>query len=320
MPTSGSLDKIEEDLPENLSAAEKISAIDRALSWAPLDWLLYFRRGLIGLDHPDIYNHSEADFNRVLFFEQSTVEIPTYIGDLYIHRDFSESMRAWRQLLQRQTAAYKRNQFFEFIDYPNLNENERYEITTLAGDDPELQVTAILYQNSSDFNWYFPKLLEKNPSLHGVSDPILRQVFDRWCREGDVDKFIKEWPLHPEWQEAGWRAYARALAKTGHERDAVMTALRCMTMPDMPHLPAPQDLDYATNQFQANPQDPFLGILLYSAQKSRGLNDQAIGTLLTLIKLPQHPSYIPYLLAKDLLQANQDKAAWQVLDPVLDDQ
>jgi len=124
---------------------------------------------------------------------------------------------------------------------------------------------------------------------------------------GDVDQFIKEWPLHPEWQEPGWRAYARALAKTGHERDAVTTALRFMSAPNIPNPPAPQDLDNAANQFQANPQDLYSGILLYSAQKSKGLNDQALATLLALAKLPQRPSYIPYLLAKDLLQADQDK-------------
>jgi hypothetical protein len=214
----------------------------------------------------------------------------------------------------------KREELFESIDYQNLDEKERYEITTLAGDDPDLQAVAVIVQNSSDFEWYFQRLLDTNPSLQGVSKPYLRRLLDRWEAEGDVDLFIKEWPLHPEWQEPGWRAYARALAKTGHERDAVTTALSFMPAPNIPDLPASQDLDNAANQFRVNPQDPYSGILLYSAQKSKGLNDQALNTLLTIAKLPQPPPYIPYLLAKDLLLAGQDKAAWQALEPVLDDQ
>ena len=138
--------------------------------------------------------------------------------------------------------------------------------------------------------------------------------------DGDADQFIKEWPLHPEWEEAGWRAYARALAKNGHERDAVTISLRFMPVTSMPNLPASQDLDNAAIQFRANPQDLYSGLILYSIQKSKGLNDQALNTLLTLAKLPQCPSYIPHLLAKNLLQTDQDKAAWQVLVPVLDDE
>jgi hypothetical protein len=143
---------------------------------------------------------------------------------------------------------------------------------------------------------------------------------DRWAGEGDVDQYIKEWPLQPGWQEAGWRAYARALAKTGHERDAAMTVLRFVPAPNMPDFRAPPNLDSAEHRFRANPQDIYIGILLYSAQKSNGLNDQALNTLTTLAKLPHCPAYITYLLASDLLQTNQDKDAWQALEPRLNEQ
>jgi len=319
MPTWGSLDKVKEGLPRTLLGAEQKRICDRALSWAPLDWSLYYQRATIGLVYGDLKS-SEADFNRVLYLDPDSIKVPAYIGSFCEHRDFPEAMRAWRQLLQTQKTPYKREELFESIDYQNLDEKERYEITTLAGDDPDLQAVAVIVQNSSDFEWYFQRLLDTNPSLQGVSKPYLRRLLDRWEAEGDVDLFIKEWPLHPEWQEPGWRAYARALAKTGHERDAVTTALSFMPAPNIPDLPASQDLDNAANQFRVNPQDPYSGILLYSAQKSKGLNDQALNTLLTIAKLPQPPPYIPYLLAKDLLLAGQDKAAWQALEPVLDDQ
>jgi hypothetical protein len=318
MPTCGSLDKVKEGLPRTLLGAEQKRILDRALSWAPLDWSLYCQRATTGLLYGDL--KSEADFNRVLFLDQDSIKAPAYIGSFCEHRDFPEAMRAWRQFLQRQTADYAREEFFEKIDYQNLDEKERYEITTLAGDDPNLQAIVVIAQNSSDFQSHLQKLLDTNPSLQGVSKPCLRKLLDRWVEAGDVDQFINQWPLHPEWQDPGWRAYARALAKTGHEGDAVTTTLRFMPAPNMPQLPASQDLDNAASQFQANPQDPYSGILLYSAQKSKGLNDQALGTLLTIAKLPQPPSYLPYLLAQELLQANQDKAAWQVLEPVLDDQ
>ncbi len=319
MPTQGSLLKLGEPLPKNLSMAASIRVFDRGVSWAPLDWSLYYRRGLIELELPDNNRRAEADFNRALYLEQNSVEVPTGVGGLFVQRDFPEAMRAWKQILLRQKIGYKREEFFENINYDDLNDQERDEVISLAGNDPDLKAVAIIMdRNSPDFSIYLQKLLDTDPSLEGISKPILRRLSDCWSDSSDVDSFIKEWPLHPELQAAGWRAYARALAKKGRERDAATIALRFMSDKDVPNLPVSNDLDDTANQFRANPQDPYKGLLLYSAQKSKGLNDQAINTLLTVANLPQHPSYIPYLLARDLLQANKDKAAWQVLDPVLD--
>ena len=318
MPTRGSLDKVEEALSQNLSLAEKKSILDRSISWAPLNWLLYYQRGLIGLHSPDLTGQSDADFNRALYLAQNSIELPVAIGNECVHYDFPEAMRAWRQLLRK--AGDRREEFFENLNDQNLNEKERYEITTLAGDDPQLQAIAVIHQNAPDFEWYLQNLFDTNPTLQGVSKPCLRRLLDRWIQEGDVDKFINEWPLHPEWWSLGWRAYARALAKTGHERDAVTTALHFISEPSIPNFPAQPDLDNAAKQFRANPQDSYRGILLYFAQKSTGLNDQALNTLLAVAKLPQPPSYISYLLVKDLHQANQDQAAWQTLEPLLQNQ
>lgn len=318
MPTTGSLQKLDLGLPPTMSAFEQLAICNDAVSWAPLDWSLYIQRGTILLSLADL--RSEDDFNRALFLEPHTAQVPIYIGQFCEHRDFPEALRAWRALLQRQKADNRREDFFQGLDYEKLNEQERYQITTLAGNDPQMQAYAVIYQSPSDFQWYLQRLLNINPSLRGLSKPSLRKLLDRWAGEGDVDQFIKQWSLHPEWQEAGWRAYARALAKTGHEKDAVTTALRFLRAPNMQALPATQDLDSATVQFEANPQDSYSGMLLYSAQKSRGLNDQALNTLQTLAKLPHPLPYLPYLLAKDLLETDQDKPAWQVLEPMLDEQ
>jgi hypothetical protein len=180
--------------------------------------------------------------------------------------------------------------------------------------------SSLFFRNPSDFKYYLQKLLDTNPSLQGVSEPRLRGLLDRWAGEGDVDQYVEQWPLQPGWQQAGWQAYARALAKTGHERDAVTTALHFIPASTMPDLQVPPDLDSAENRFRANPQDLYSGILLYSAQKSKGLDDQALNTLVTLAKLPHPPAYITYLLANGLLQTNQDEAAWQVLQPLLNEQ
>ena len=319
MPTRATLSKIEDELPDELSNEQKKAIFDQAISWAPLEWELYLGRGSFGLDHPDIENRSDADFDRALFLEQNSIELPTGIGDLCMQRDFPEAMKAWREILRRQTADYKRDQFFTTMDYKSLDAKQRYEVTTLAGDDPQLQAVSIIAFGAPEFQWYLQKLLDKNPSLDGISPQALRWLFNHWASAGDVDQFVQQWQLHPTWQKAGWRAYAYILNKNGHVRDAVLTALQFIDEKQMPELPASANLDQAAAQFHANPTDIYSGLKLYSVQEGLGLKTEAINTLQTLSTIPKCPSFVSYILAKDLLDAGQDAAAWQALQPILNE-
>jgi hypothetical protein len=318
MPTRASLARIEQSLPPNIPLTEQKTLLDQGISWAPLDWLLYYKRGLVLLQGPEPSDDSSADFNRALFLEQSSIELPIAIGEACRPTNMPEALVAWKELLRR--AGDRREEMFENILYrAGSDEQAHLEIVSLADSDPNLQAIAVYScKNPQEFAWFLQNLLENNPNLNGIKPNNLQPLFNQWVQIGDLAEFIQTWPLHPEWQSAGWRAYTRALAKTGRYQEGVKLALDMMPAPPLPS-PDHLNLNDAALQFQSNPQDPYLGLILYQAQVAFDTKPHAIQTLLTIAKLPNSPQFIQILLARQLLDDNQAQAAWQTLEPLLND-
>jgi hypothetical protein len=248
------------------------------------------------------------------------------IGDACYQTDLPEALLAWKQLFQRahdQRGASGEEQgiFAHLLSLPGLDEKARLEIASLAENDPNLQaVAAYAFHDPQEFGWYLENLLETNPDLEGISPENLRRLLERWSEIGDSAAFLQAWPLHPAWRTPGWRAYVRILGNSGRYREAVTTALENLPAPSIAAPPGSNNVDEARQQYLSNPQDPYYGLMLYLAQMAAGSKDQALQTLIAVTKLPNRPAYLQILLARQLLDGNQDEAAWQALDPVLHDQ
>jgi len=317
MPTRASVAQVESVSFPNAPLAEQKDLLEKSLDWAPLDWALYYRRAVVRMRSPEPENGSDDDFNRALFLEQSSIDLPVAVGEMCRSADPVEALAAWKELLKR--AGTRREEFFQNLyAYPGLEVKTRLELAALAEDDPNLQVVAIINQQPSEFDWMRENFLTANPSLNGVDSSLARKLFDRWAETGDQGALLQEWPLHSEWGSAGWRGYARALAKAGRYKEAVAVGLQQLPAPQMPDFSVHQNSDEALRQYRLNPQDAFAGIKLYFAQTATGDNNAALGTLQEVAKLPRRPAYVPYLLAQSLAKVDQDEAAWQTLEPLFD--
>jgi len=314
MPTSASVDQV-----ENFSGApwaEQNKLLEEALAWAPLDWKLYYLRAVARMQSPQSAESSDDDFSRALFLEQSSIDLPLSVGEACRTADPVETLAAWKELLAR--AGYRREEFYQNLyAYPGLDAKTRLEMAALAGDDPNLQVIAVINQYPAEFNWMLDNFLTANPSLNGVEPALAIKLFDRWGEVGDQATLLQEWPLHSEWRNAGWRGYARALGKGGRYKEAVALALQQMPAPSMPNFGQPQNSAKALRNYQMNPQDAYAGIELYLAQVSAGTNEAALNTLKEIVRLSKHPVYIQYLLAQRLAASDQNEDAWQILEPLL---
>jgi len=315
MPTQASVAQVKESLA-SVSLLKQKELLDRALTWAPLDWQLYDRRALVYMNLPGSMDESDHDFNLALYLEQNSIELPVSIGEVCRRTNFPEALLAWKALLQR--AGPRREDLFEYL-YAGLTVKAKLEATALAGDDPNLEAISVLSEDSPEFDWLLQNLLESNPSLKGVNPPLLKKLFDRWVKVGNVEQFMNNWPLHPEWRDSGWSAFAKGLAQGGRFKEAVNLVLQLMPVPQVPDFDEPQNLEEAARQYRYNPQDPLTGIRLYFAQVSAGMNDQAMDTLTEVARLPNPPDYVRYLLAKNLANTDQSEAAWRTLEPLLNE-
>jgi hypothetical protein len=319
MPTRASVAKVIDSLSPKIALPKQKELLEQSIGWAPLDDKPYYLRALVLMSLPDIPNEKiDDDFNRALFLDQSSIDLPISVGEICRSVDFPESLVAWKALMQR--AGPRREELFENLyGRPNLDLKTRMAMTSLTEDDPSLKAIAVTHEVPPEFDLLLQNLLESNPTLHGISPALLEKLFNRWVEIGNGEEFLESWPLHTEWQVPGWRAFARGLAHSGRFKEAASTALKFMPPPIIPDVSTTQDLTVTERQYLDNPKDSFLGIRLYFAQMSAGLDDKARNTLIEVAKLPQPPPYIRYLLAKNLNAAGQDEAAWQAIEPVIDE-
>jgi O-antigen ligase/tetratricopeptide (TPR) repeat protein len=315
MPTRAAEAAIEAALSRHLPLPQQKELLDRALGWAPLDWLLYYQRAIVCLQTPELAAQSPDDFRRALFLEQNSIKLPLAIEEICRHSDLPEAQVIRRQLLDQANPRDKA--LFADLYDPTLDTSDHHGVSTLAAGDPGLETSAVVRQSGADFDAWRKNLLTANPTLAGVPPALVRELFSRWVETGDVAEFLRQWPLHPEWQTPGWRAYAQALAKTGRYPEAVTAGLQFLDAPRVPEIGAPSSVEEAVAQYQVNPLDVYYGIRLYFAQKQAGQKDEALQTLAAVAKLPHRPDYVAYLLACNLQAAGQDEAAWQVLEPLL---
>jgi len=317
MPTRASLAYVENISFPSAPMVEQKELLERSLRWAPLDWSLYYQRAVMRMQSAQPENGSADDFNRALFLEQSSIDLPIAIGEVCRTADPVEMLEAWQELLKR--AGSRREEYYQNLyGYPGLDVKSRLELAALAGDDPNLQVMAIINQQPAEFNWQLENFLTANPSLNGVAPALATKVFDRWAEVGNTEALFQEWPLHAEWLSVGWRGYARALAKAGRYKEAVALGLQQLPAPHGPDFNSHQSTDELLRQYHASPQDAYVGIKLYFAQRSDGAMESALATLQEIAKLPKRPDYIAYLLAQSLASVGRDEAAWQALAPLID--
>jgi tetratricopeptide (TPR) repeat protein len=287
MPIRGSLSMVEADLAVASSHDRQRVLLDRALGWAPLDWRLYGQRGLWALETGRPGAEAAADFDRALYLDQSSIALPLAIGEIYRPIDFDRAMDCWTDALAR--AGNRREEIYRNLFlYTGLDTKSRLELTTLAGDDPDLRVMAVIYQDASQFDWQRANLLANDPELNDIRTDLLRQFLDRWADAGDVGDFLSEVPRHARWLDADWTSYGKALAEAGQYRAATETFLAHLPAPVVP--PATMSAPEAMARYQNSPRDPWAALQAYVAETGAGQRDQAIETL-RIALLPPRPSF-----------------------------
>ena len=311
MPTRASLLLVQNNFLAKQPDEDKLRLLNQSLNWAPLDWLTYYQRALILMNGEDVNTGGDGDFNRALYLEQNSIDLPFVIGEACRNTDRAEAMIAWKEALRR--GKLRREELFK----------DRFsgllfgELMILADHDPNLEIIAISQLSGTEFDTARQKFLQQNAFLEGIKPARARELFARWQETGDNDELIEQLPLHPEWQAAGWRAYAGALAKAGRYEDAVNSALQHLPAPPSPESVPSVDIDAAQQAHLLQPHDAEVSFELYAAQVAAGQADRALETLKDMAAQPNPPDYVLYLLAQKLVAADQSPAAWQALGPLL---
>jgi hypothetical protein len=132
------------------NANETIAEANRGLAWAPLDWQLYFLRGL---GHAGAKRNREAleDFRRARFLEPNSFEVPYQEGLAWITTHPMLAMTAWRESLRR--AGDERPGLYSRMlsAASQLNPRVNRMLEQFGGTQPDLVLMYLERANRDDF-------------------------------------------------------------------------------------------------------------------------------------------------------------------------
>jgi hypothetical protein len=160
-------------------------------------------------------------------------------------------------------------------------------------------------------------LLQDDPDLGHLTVAQRAQLFDAWWKQGNAVQMMEVIHQHPEWDTETWPYQARYAAKENDFHGACDIVTHWIKPPTVPKNDTHTPLSALTVDFQENPTSLPDGLVLFLAQMNNGQTDDALVTLDALLKMPDHPRYLPYLQAQLYAGKNDWPAAWRAWENYL---
>ena len=122
-----------------------------------------------------------------------------------------------------------------------------------------------------------------------------KTLFTAWFALGDRPLLVSRLLEQPEWLKDGWPWLARRYADDNDYERAYKIARQFAAVPALPHFVPTKPLAILEEQFRFHPDNFQEGLELYSAQRQAGQTKEAITTLVALQAINGHPAYVTFL-------------------------
>ena len=314
-PTSATANRLEKETETATTEGDYTIALDQAntgLAAAPLDWLLYYHRGVAGaaLFRPRAEISRDFAIARYLF---------PHWPDLYLREgqtwlslgELDLAFAIWGDGMQR--LGPNARILYDGI-FPLVREDAaaRDRWRELAGENRACQITFLQVANPVEFQLQMANLLTSEPQLNAFSPSELQTLFQLWYLKGDKLSLIETLRDHSDWQRFAWRQLARAYADLQDDRQAYETAERFSPPPVFPEID-PQQLPLLATRFQSSHNLGADGLPLAVAQFRTGAMDDAVRTIEIASTETKAPLALHYLAAQIWAGKGDWPKAWQAI-------
>ena len=289
---------------------EAVSLCDRGLQWAPLDWQLYFLRGVARVGLRQKTADALADFRRARFLEPSAYQLPFEEGKAWLGSQPTLALTAWREALRRYGAQPERLYSPMFLITATYDPAFRQALGRLAENQPGL--TIIYFENISgaEFLAAIHELLARDPGLAQFSPAQKTKLFTLWSNREPLDHLVRVM-ARPEWLEFAWPGIARYHANRYEFKEAWKLVRRYGEKPAMPEAAAVEPIPRLEQQLYTNQNDYAAGFGLFQAQMTAGKTDDALATIRHFTAQPQAPAYFYYLESQAWAAKENWERAWR---------
>ena len=293
---------------------DAIKLVDKAISWNPMNWSLYFQRAQIHLRLGAPMTAAVTDFGRARALEPK-VGLPCVVeGEVWASHDLSYAISAWREALRRHPP-YASAWFNRMI-------MKAYEVPALFPGLNQLATSPLQKLQLLEHYSHYPKelfeeiltsMVQKSPGVDSLDAAGRTRFFQIWWQGGDQAALINALKSNEAWQLNGWLILCEDHVKNGRYQEAYTLARSYQPPPLNPSISGMAPLPQLEQNFLFNPTDPRRGLDLYFAYKSKGDWGPALATLEKISVLPNAPAYLNYEMAVVYAEKGDFRRAWELM-------
>ncbi len=295
-----------------------IAAVDKVIAIRPLRWWPYFQRARAELALRSDQPAALLDFQRTRFLEPVWAEPAFMEGELWADVNPVFAFVAWREAMQRHDAHLEGDWALIQDRLRSMPNGAAYE-STLSKSHASFRYKYLLVSGPDRFGKEWADELVRDPLLQRYTPAQRQDLLEHWASLEGVGalNFIEK---HPMLVPQPWLVQWRALASSGHPRDALDAARKRLKPLSLPDGTTMEDRDNATlsASLHGNPPDVEAGGVLFQRQLVAGQLDDAMKTLDTLNQMKRVPPFVSWWRADLLLRAGKDAEAWAAFQPFLE--
>jgi hypothetical protein len=290
---------------------ETIALATRGLDWAPLDWQLYFLRGLgeVGAKQPVL---ALDDFRRARFLEPNAYEVPLAEGNLWLTSHPLEAVTAWREALRRATPQQRGEVYSSMLSNASMQKNPEVSriLEEVGLNQHDLALAFLGRATGAPFDHAAAELFKRDPNLKSFNEEERLAFFTLWSERGDLERLAQAVNQHPEWLSFAWLGMATYHAKMNDFRAAYELTQRYGEPVALPRFTAGPSIEELQKRYYAAPDNYGTGYALYHEQVEQGLIDDALNTARHFSERPQSPAYFHFLEAQCWATKENWERAW----------
>ena len=312
-PTPATIDRISGRIDRAIASRDYSAAnkdINELLRIQPLDYDLYYRRGVARVAEAFSAHGAERNFETARFLQPHLVALCVAEGRVWLSVDQQErGLGAWEEALRRAGADAP-------VIYDRMLGDSDRKFSThnglrrLARMNPDYFIAFLRHADRIECDLEIGAFLDEEPNLDPLSHVQRRKFFSAWFQKGDRSLLISRLLAEPAWQEDGWPSLAQAFARERNFEQAYRTALRFGTAPALPHPATGKPLPELERAFHSHPEDFQAGLDFFLAQREAGQTAAALETLDALEKIPRHPAYLAFIESQLRAEREEWEKAW----------
>lgn len=283
----------------------------RGLTWAPLDWQLYFLRALAQVGEKRPPADALADFRRGRFLEPISFEVPYQEGLAWLPKEPVLAITAWREALRR-AGPYREELYGRMLTRaaqfsPVVNRM----LEEFGSTQPDLALAFLERAKGEPFTSALNRLLEHDSDLDTLTGEQRVTLFDLWSEQGDLAQLNAFIERQPAQLALAWPGAAKHTAARQDFRTAYELAKRFGGTPALPEKLTGSSIEKLQRAVYSSHNNYAVGFTLYDEQMRAGNVDDALTTVRHFTSAGGAPAYFHFLEAEAWAAKGSWDRAWE---------